>query len=111
MLTHPLPLEGALCATARFAFVLVMLCASGPAQTQSSDDLQQCEKARELPERAIGGCTRIIDSGRLSGSNLAIAYPNRGIARTQMGEYDAAVRLNPRDVLAVNNRGLAACRT
>jgi lipoprotein NlpI len=100
--------------TARFTFVLLMLCASGPVRTQSSDDLLQCEKARELPERAIGGCTRIIESGGLSGSNLAIAFHNRGIARTRMGEYDAAIadldmaiRVNPQAARAFTSRGIA----
>ena len=100
--------------TARLTFMLVMLCAGGPAQTQSSADLQQCEQARLLPEHAIGGCTRIIDSGRFSGSNLAIAFHNRGIARTQMGEYDAAIAdldtaigLNPLAAKAFVSRGIA----
>ncbi len=100
--------------TGWFTFVLVMLCASGAAQTQSSDDLQQCEQARQLPERAIGGCTRIIDSGQYSGSNLAIAFHNRGVARTQTGEYaaaiadlDMAIRVNPQAARAFTSRGIA----
>jgi lipoprotein NlpI len=100
--------------TARIAFVLVVLCASSPVQTQSGDDFQQCEKAREFPERAIGACTRIIDSDRLSGNNLAIAFHNRGIARTRMGEYDAAIadldkaiRVNPQAARAFTSRGIA----
>jgi lipoprotein NlpI len=97
-----------------FAFALAALCVSGPVEAQSSEDLQQCEQARESPGRAIGGCTRIIDSDRFSGSNLAIAYHNRGIARTQLGEYDAAIsdldmaiRVNPRAARAMTSRGIA----
>jgi lipoprotein NlpI len=100
--------------TARTALVLAMLCASDPAQTQSNDDLKQCEQARALPQLAIGGCTRIIDSGRFSGSNLAIAYHNRGIARTNRGEYDAAIAdldmaisVNPQAAKAFTSRGIA----
>jgi lipoprotein NlpI len=100
--------------TARLAFFLVLLCASGLVHAQLSDDLQQCERARELPERAIGGCTRIIDSGRFSGSNLGIAFHNRGIARTRMGDYehaiadlDMAIGINPQAGNAFTSRGIA----
>lgn len=105
---------GRMAKTARFTLVAVMLCASGPVQTQSGDDFQLCEKAREIPELGIGGCTRIIDLAQLSGSNLAIAYHNRGIARTYMGEYDAAIadfdmaiRVNPKAARAFTSRGIA----
>jgi lipoprotein NlpI len=100
--------------SARLATVFAMLFAVGAIHAQSISDTLQCEKARELPERAISSCTRVIDSGQFSGINLAIAFHNRGIARTGMGEHDAAIAdldrailINPNAAGAFTSRGIA----
>ena len=96
------------------AIAIALMAAGVPLHAQPLDDTLQCERARDLPERAIGSCTRVIDSGQFSGVNLAIAYHNRGIARTGIGEYDAAILdldnailINSGAASALTSRGIA----
>ena len=58
----------------------------------------------------IGSCTSAIRSGRWSGKGLSWAFNNRGMAYSAKGEYDRAIvdyeqamKLDPKDALAVNN--------
>lgn len=66
------------------------------------------------PELMINGCTAIIQSGRLSGKDLAMAFSNRGNAYRSSGEndhaiadYDQAIKLYPKSAFAFCGRGLA----
>src|SRR5215475_6423608 len=69
---------------------------------------------RGSSEASIAACTRIIQDGRTSTENRAIAFKNRGNAYSAMGDndraiadYDQAIRFNPNYPDAFNNRGLA----
>jgi outer membrane protein OmpA-like peptidoglycan-associated protein/tetratricopeptide (TPR) repeat protein len=62
----------------------------------------------------IAACDRLIASGKLTDSQLASAYYNRGLARLDMGEYDRAIAdfdqstgLDPTTAWTFNNRGIA----
>ena len=74
--------------TARLVLVLIAICFSDPVRPQSNADIQECELVHNDPDRAIRQCTSIIDSGRYSGANLAVAYNNRGLAWMIKGDYD-----------------------
>ena len=78
-------------------------------------DLETCNgtdgKSAEL---RIVACTALIESQIENPQALAIAYNNRGSARTVKGDYelaiqdyDSSIKLNPTLAKAFNNRGLA----
>jgi tetratricopeptide (TPR) repeat protein len=76
------------------------------------DDREYCFK--EGGAIAIAACSRLIDTGKFFGSNLAAIYYNRGVTWYDMTEYDRAIedydqaiRLNPSFMQAVFNRGNA----
>jgi tetratricopeptide (TPR) repeat protein len=65
-------------------------------------------------DAAITACTRAIQSGRFSGSELAGIYDNRAIELRQQGEFDraiadytAAIRIDAELPGAYTGRGLA----
>lgn len=65
------------------------------------------------PELSITGCTEMIDSGRYSRMEVAIAFNNRALAYSELGEHDMAIedlnpsiRLDPKDYISYYNRGL-----
>jgi tetratricopeptide (TPR) repeat protein len=65
-------------------------------------------------EEAIKLFTQAIDSGDLSPSQLASTYINRGLSffkkrdyEWAIADYDAAIRLDPKNAAAYNNRGNA----
>jgi lipoprotein NlpI len=66
------------------------------------------------PDASIQDCTTIIESGRESRRNLAVAYYNRAFSFEKKGEYQLAVedysqvlRAQPKDPETLNNRGEA----
>lgn len=94
--------------------VAVLLLATAAAQAQSVDDAERCASISGNPDLAIQHCTRAIESGRYSGENLFKLHYNRGIEWAAKGDhdraiadYDAAIRLNPRNSDAYYNRGTA----
>ena len=86
------------------AFLLgASLASAGPA-----DD---CNQVRD-PGRQLRGCTAYIDKGVGGPENLATAYLNRaniyaqrGKHASALGDYAAAMALDPRNPLAPYNRG------
>jgi len=65
-------------------------------------------------QERIAGCTAVIDSGKLTGWPLKVAYCNRGYALTELHEYDrviadsnALIALEPRAGCGYLNRGRA----
>ena len=69
------------------------------------------------PELAVKGCTAVIQSGRETKANLAVAHYNRGTAYRLEGwsdraiqDYDQAIRLEPTYAVAYNDRGTAYSR-
>ena len=88
------------------------LAAAGTAAGQT-DDISVCNRVEEPFASAIAACTRLINTGRLSPTELATVYTNRGTAHRLLRQYDhalqdqdEAVRLNPRNSRAWHNRGV-----
>ena len=93
--------------------VIVML---GPAAAQSSRSWAWCvnQGSTFSADQRINGCSSIIQSGRETRRNLAIAYYSRGLAYYDKGdddraiaEYIEAIRLDPKFAQAYSSRGLA----
>ena len=64
------------------------------------------------PVLRAGACTWLLQSGRIAEDNIPIALYNRGIARSQTGDYDRAIedysgvlRIRPDAYKALSNRG------
>jgi lipoprotein NlpI len=77
----------------------------------SRRDIAECAQEADA-EKQIAGCTRLIDNAKLPERVRAVAYYNRGNALAAKGdqdaaiaEYDAAIKLTPKNSLAYNNRG------
>lgn len=78
----------------------------------ADDDAKTCAGA--FGSIAIAACTRAISSHQYSGYNLAILHNDRGMAYQSTGDHDRAIpdfneaiRLDPKDVLAYYFRGNA----
>jgi lipoprotein NlpI len=76
-------------------------------------DVAACAQARDH-DAAVAGCTRIIEDGKQTPRGRAAAHYNRGNAyaakgdqAAAMSDYDEAIRLEPKNALALNNRGTA----
>lgn len=74
---------------------------------------EDCARASD-PETSLGACTALIETGAVAGTNLAIAYNNRGAARDALGEnrqaiedYDKALEIEPDYAAVYYNRGRA----
>jgi tetratricopeptide (TPR) repeat protein len=86
---------------------LAALC--GPA---NADDRESCKSASGDP--AISACSRAITSKKYKGNVLSILYTNRGAEFGAKGDldramkdHDQAIKLDPKNALAFNNRGIA----
>jgi tetratricopeptide (TPR) repeat protein len=84
---------------------LAALC--GPA---NADDRETCKTASGV----ISACSRAIASKKYKGNILSILYTNRGAEFGAKGEldramkdHDQAIKLDPKNALAFNNRGIA----
>jgi tetratricopeptide (TPR) repeat protein len=92
--------------TARLVAALA-LCGSA-----NADDREACKTASGDP--AISACSRAIASKKYRGNVLSILYTNRGAEFGAKGEldramkdHDQAIKLDPKNALAFNNRGVA----
>ena len=77
-----------------------------------ADDWETCAKG--VGDEAIAACTRAIKSGTYNGKTLALAYSNRGVEWKAKGDlakavadYDEAIKADPQQPAAYNNRGIA----
>ena len=95
------------------AALLVLPGARAYAQAGDDDVFVTC--VAEGEERGnIEICTKLINSGRLSGKKLATAYNNRGVNyagleqyKKAIADYDRAIKLDPREPYFYFNRAFA----
>lgn len=94
----------------RCAAVAMALCGT-PALAQTLD--QQWDLCGDKdPDIRIGGCTAVIQSGRETPANVAIAFIKRAIGYERKGQLEPsiqdlseAIRLDPSNAIALYNRG------
>jgi tetratricopeptide (TPR) repeat protein len=79
------------------------------ATATAAEERETCQKAEG--QAAVAACTAVISSGQLQGHDLAAAYFSRAFNLNKLGEpdraiedYSEAIRLDPKYVLALNNR-------
>jgi len=89
------------------SLILLVLC--WPAK---AGDISDCEGNNLY--RKIAACTRLIESGQLDGKALASAHNSRGVGLIRIGrntlaigEFDTAIRIDPKHYKARINRGSA----
>ena len=89
------------------AILFVLQATSAEAQTRDQN-WAWCEEGD--PARGVQACTDLIESGRETIKNLAIAHSNRGISYSDKGEfgravadYERALELNPNLAPAMNS--------
>ncbi len=95
------------------AFAIVAALKPIPAGAQTEQQKNRCiSKDGATPDLQIGGCTAAIQSGKISGKNLAVAFYNRGNAYNSkkdydraIADYDQAIRIDPQ-ARRFSNRGL-----
>jgi tetratricopeptide (TPR) repeat protein len=101
------------------ALLVTAILPISPVFAQTQQQLHQCLNNIETfsLDLRIGGCTALIQSGRLEGENLSLAYYNRGIAYFKKSQYDRAIadfdqaiRLNTNYAITYINRGSAFAR-
>jgi len=64
----------------------------GSVVAQTQEQLDRCEGKDDPPvDLMISECTEVIQSGKLTGNNLAIIFNNRGNAYQMQREYDRAI--------------------
>jgi lipoprotein NlpI len=85
--------------------------AGKPPAAASKRDTADCLQEADV-ERQIAGCTRIVEDEKQAERMRAIAHYNRGNARAAKGDhdgaiadYDAVLKLAPKNARAYNNRG------
>jgi len=84
--------------------------------TQQYQDMARCENATRSipPDLAVASCTKIIESKKWTGADLARAYTARGIAYGNKQDYDQAIadytqaiEIDPKKALNYNDRCFA----
>jgi tetratricopeptide (TPR) repeat protein len=102
---------GAVCFAALLATVAAGM-SSQPAAALDRRDARDCEQTADR-ERAIAGCTRMLESG-IDGRRRADGYVLRGNAYRLNGDqdraiadYDAAISLDPTRAIVFADRGIA----
>jgi tetratricopeptide (TPR) repeat protein len=94
------------------AGVLSVAALAPPGGPANADDRETCKTASGDP--AISACSRAIASKKYRGNVLSILYTNRGAEFGAKGEldramkdHDQAIKIDPKNALAFNNRGVA----
>ena len=107
-------------------FVTALLCGAAFASAASAQGTQQAAQNAQspqgklqdvtlcgdvAPDKAIKGCTALIEAGGAKGMSLYDAHFNRGLAWSQKNEhvkaiadYDAAFKMRPKDAALLQSR-------
>jgi tetratricopeptide (TPR) repeat protein len=92
--------------------VLSVAALAAPCGPAIADDRDTCKTASGDP--AISACTRAIASKKFKANVLSILYTNRGVELAAKGDmdramkdHDQAIKFDPKNALAFNNRGVA----
>ena len=88
---------------------------ASPALAQTQEQIDSCiGKNDTAPAQKVASCTAIIESGKISGKDLAVAYVLRGEAYDNaddsakaFADFDQAIKLDPQNGHAFSSRGLA----
>ena len=98
----------------RAALALVLCASAGLAAPARADDWDTCKDESVIADAAITACSRLINSRRNKGPDLAIAYYNRAISYRlkndndkALADYNDSIRINPNYPRAFNNRGMS----
>src|SRR5689334_1148404 len=102
--------------TVRWAYPALMVAAlaftAASALAQTPQQREACYRTSAADDQTISTCTAVIQGGKESQDNQAIAYYNRGIGyqnrkdyELALKDYDQALRLRPNYSSAFNNRG------
>ena len=70
---------------------LALTLVSGPAWAQTPQQRDWCYSPTATDDQKIDGCSALIQSGRETPANQAVAYLDRGIALDNKGLYDQAI--------------------
>jgi tetratricopeptide (TPR) repeat protein len=99
------------CAVAGVLFVFCWVRAA-PALALTQKELDWCLGKNASPDLRADSCTVAIQSGKLSKSDLAVAFYNRALAHVARSDYEdafadfgEAIRLNPQSAVPYNDRG------
>src|SRR5659263_85468 len=91
---------------------IFLLLAVIPLAPVAADEASICANAQG--DEAIAACSGIIESGKTSERELAVIYRNRAVALRIKGDHDRAIadynkaiRLDPKYVNALINRGIS----
>jgi tetratricopeptide (TPR) repeat protein len=94
-----------------FVSVLLVAALAAPCGPANADDRETCKTASGDP--AISACSRAIASKKYRGNILSILYTNRGAEFGAKGDldramkdHDQALKIDPKNALAFNNRGI-----
>src|SRR5947199_6010743 len=103
---------------ARFVLAYVLACTvavammARPAHAQEYSDCYRATSDKSLTEKGVDICTRLIDSGRWKGEELAQLFNNRGLLYIRLEKLDLAIndlgqalKNNPKDAHAYDNLG------
>ena len=98
-----------------FSMTLIFSCVGNVSSQEMSQEYKWCNRqGSAYADQRIKGCTAVIQSGRETTDNLAIAFNNRGFAYAEKGDYDRAmqdydqsIQLNSQHATPFRNRGFA----
>ncbi len=90
---------------------VALLFSTTATRAQSERDWKLCNGDDD--KAAIPACTRLIDTGKLSRKDFAVAYYNRGLSNRRLAandkalaDYNKAMEYDPKDSEIFNNRGV-----
>jgi tetratricopeptide (TPR) repeat protein len=94
------------------AGVLSLACVPARAMDANTCSSSWEGQAAADTQAAVDACTRLIEAGGLNADELEAAFIGRGAAYDHLGQYtraisdlNEAIRLNPNDALAYDERG------